>query len=409
MHHLNSIYSQKGAVTLLTSLMMLLVISAVTFAVGRVAINETRLVSDEQRRYIARMAANAGVDRALLSIEDGVFDYISGSVMTDANFDVYFCDPLKAVSGGSETVDECDYVNSDLKAPTSTDRSVLIASKGTYDGATQYINGVASYKKTVGNSIDAPVIAGSVLDVSGSASIVNNGGRITVWSRNSVDVGNGSSTQLDTKILAPQFSNSDYKASLKEGGDPTSTVTGTTAGKKGIDIVENDLNLGSSPEKLFDQFFGGELGDWRDALASEIYSDEVTGDRYFETSDFGNVVPEGFSEKRRIYYEGNLSISGNEQYGTQQEPIVLIVDGNLSFTGGAKIYGIVFVTGDLSGGGNGTCDPDDGCYKVNGSVLVGGQTDLQGNFGVNFDKVALEPLENEVSAELVAGGVKDWW
>ena len=57
MHHSNSICLQTGAVTLLTSLMMLLVISAVTFAVGRVAINETRLVSDEQRRYIARMAA----------------------------------------------------------------------------------------------------------------------------------------------------------------------------------------------------------------------------------------------------------------------------------------------------------------------------------------------------------------
>ena len=405
MHHLNSIFLQKGAVTLLTSLMMLLVISAVTFAVGRVAINETRLVSDEQRRYIARMAASAGMDRALLSVEEGVFDYISGSVMTDANFDVYFCDPLKAVSGGSETVDECDYVNSDLKTPTSTDRLVLIASKGTYDGATQYINGVASYKKTVGNSIDAPVIAGSVLDVSGSASIVNNGGRITVWSRNAVDVGNGSSTQLDTKILAPQYSYAEYESN-PEG---TSTVTGTTAGKKGIDIVENDLNLGSSAEELFDQFFGGELNDWRDSLASEIYSDETTGDKYFETNEFGNVVPDGFSEKRRIYYEGDLSISGNEQYGTPQKPIVLIVDGNLSFTGGAKIYGIVFVTGNLSGGGNGTCDPDDGCYKVNGSVLVGGQTDLQGNFGVNFDKVALGPLENEVSAELVAGGVKDWW
>lgn len=387
MHHLNSIFLQKGAVTLLTSLMMLLVISAVTFAVGRVAINETRLVSDEQRRYIARMAASAGMDRALLSVEEGVFDYISGSVMTDANFDVYFCDPLKAVSGGSETVDECDYVNSDLKTPTSTDRLVLIASKGTYDGATQYINGVASYAKIVGDSFDAPVIAGNVLDVSGSATIVNTDGRITVWSRSTVDVGNGSSTQLTTRIKP---------VSGSEG-----TVIGTTAGKKGIDIIENDSNLRSDPEELFEQFFGREIDAWKAGIATEIYPD---------LGEFSNTAPSGYdNSKRRIFYDGDLSISGNAEYGSSSEPIVLIVNGDFSFTGGAKIHGIVFVKGKLSGGGNGTCDPDDGCYKINGSVLVGGETDLQGNFGVSFDETSMGPIKDTVLAELTAGGVKDWW
>ena len=387
MHHLNSIFLQKGAVTLLTSLMMLLVISAVTFAVGRVAINETRLVSDEQRRYIARMAASAGMDRALLSVEEGVFDYISGSVMTDANFDVYFCDPLKAVSGGSETVDECDYVNSDLKTPTSTDRLVLIASKGTYDGATQYINGVASYAKIVGDSFDAPVIAGNVLDVSGSATIVNTDGRITVWSRSTVDVGNGSSTQLTTRIKP---------VSGSEG-----TVIGTTAGKKGIDIIENDSNLRSDPEELFEQFFGREIDAWKAGVATEIYPD---------LGEFSNTAPSGYdNSKRRIFYDGDLSISGNAEYGSSSEPIVLIVNGDFSFTGGAKIHGIVFVKGKLSGGGNGTCDPDDGCYKINGSVLVGGETDLQGNFGVSFDETSMGPIKDTVLAELTAGGVKDWW
>lgn len=387
MHHPNSICLQTGAVTLLTSLMMLLVISAVTFAVGRVAINETRLVSDEQRRYIARMAASAGIDRGLLSVEEGDFDSISGSLMTDANFNVYFCDPLKAVSGGSETVDECDYVNSDLKTPTSTDRLVLIASKGTYDGATQYINGVASYAKIVGDSFDAPVIAGNVLDVSGSADITNAGGRITVWSRSSVSVGNGSSTQLTTQI--------------KPADGSAGTVIGTTAGKKGIDILENDLNLADNPSDLFEQFFGRSLSSWESTIATEVYPADGT---------FSAVAPAGVDTNiRRIYHTGNLDISGNAVYGTEANPIVLVVDGNMKFTGGAKIYGIVFVKGDLDGGGNGTCKSTDGCYKVNGSILVGGETDLQGNFGINFDEVTMGPIKNAVFAELTAGGVKDWW
>ena len=387
MHHPNSICLQTGAVTLLTSLMMLLVISAVTFAVGRVAINETRLVSDEQRRYIARMAASAGMDRALLSVEEGNFDHISGSIMTDANFDVYFCDPLKAVSGGSETVDECDYVNSDLKTPTSTDRLVLIASKGTYDEATQYINGVASYAKIVGDSFDAPVIAGNILDASGSATIVNEGGRITVWSRSSVDIGQGSSTQLTTRIKP---------VSGSEG-----TVIGTTAGKKGIDIIENDSNLKTDPDELFEQFFGRNLESWKDAIASEVYPD---------LGSFTNAAPAGFdNSKRRIFYNGSLTISGNKEYGSSLEPIVLIVNGDFDFSGAAKIHGIVFVKGKLTGTGTGACDPDNGCYKINGSVIVGGETQLKGNFGVSFDETAMGPIKDTVLAELTAGGVKDWW
>ena len=380
---------QKGAVTLLMAMVMLIIITAVTIAVGKVALTETKLVSDEEKRQVANLIARSATDMALLAIEKGDFSIISGSETwssaNDVTYKVMFCDPQSAISAGEASADTCI-----AKVPTESDRLVLIAAKAEYDGAAQYINSIASYAKELGDQFDAPVITGNVLDVSGSATIKNATGRITAWSGSDIDVGNGNSTELTTIIAAVSGSGA--------------TVIGTTAGKRGIDIIDKDSKLGAlDSSQMFESFFG--MAGSVDTPSYAIWGSQRATESSLTVNRPSNVSE---TDPRRIYIDGDLSISGNDVYGAPDDPIILVINGDFSFTGGAQIYGIVFVAGNLIGGGNGTCKAEDGCYKMNGGILVAGSADLSGNFGINFDQAVIGDVEDRIYAELVAGAAKDW-
>lgn len=409
---MNNIRKQIGAVTLLMALMMLLVISAVTFAIGRMAVDETRNARWENDRAIAYANAVMALSDALYQIENGSISTVSG-----ANYTAYFCDP--GDNFGVSAAEGCGSLQfgssfNYLTEKTWSDenrRSIILAegvSSDAADAAKQYIVATASYVKEFGNNSDTPLVSGSVVDVTGSATLVNRGGRVTVWSGGEADVGNGSSTELDTKILAPQYSYSDYV----NGG--TSTVTGTTGGKKGIDIVDQDSNLkslleDSDSEKLFKTFFGMSLDDWKDLDGIEDITDQT-----FSPLDAKDQIS---GRRRLVYHSGNLSMPSNKVFGSEGFPVILIVDGNLSWSNNSCLYGIVFVSGTLTGQGsaNGSSDSGKSCaddegnkYKMLGSMIVKDEADLSGGFGIYFDKVKLGDPDDWIQADIVAGGWKDW-
>ncbi|WP_191621174.1 PilX N-terminal domain-containing pilus assembly protein [Marinihelvus fidelis] len=78
------------------------------------------------------------------------------------------------------------------------------------------------------------------------------------------------------------------------------------------------------------------------------------------------------------YHEGNYSDSGNNDYGTNEDPQITYIDGDASFGGNVSGAGILFVTGTLSWNGtpnfNGLMVTLGGTFHIDG----GGQG---GNFG----------------------------
>jgi hypothetical protein len=108
---------------------------------------------------------------------------------------------------------------------------------------------------------------------------------------------------------------------------------------------------------------------------------------------------------KSIVITGNPDVTLSGNMGTRENPVTLIIDGNLKLTGSTTIYGIVYVKGILfQGGGN---------ITVYGSVIAGGSVDPSGGGGGSF-KIIFDPLainraaNNTGKPGWTPGSWRDW-
>lgn len=109
----------------------------------------------------------------------------------------------------------------------------------------------------------------------------------------------------------------------------------------------------------------------------------------------------GTSSSGLIWYQGDLSL--NQSLGTLANPILLIVEGDMSIQGNRDIYGFVYVTGNLTYNGN---------VSIQGAVATGGDFNINGGGGAqNLSKnpdVLNRLKESASSFNKVLGTWKDW-
>ena len=86
--------------------------------------------------------------------------------------------------------------------------------------------------------------------------------------------------------------------------------------------------------------------------------------------------------------------------GSAQNPVIMIVEGDFKFNGGATIYGVVYVIGNWSNSGGGSA-------LLNGAAIVEGNMSSTGTTDLDFSS-SVSNLSNITTLVKIPGSWRDF-
>ena len=360
----------RGFVTTTVALLMLLVVSVLVFYVNKGIWLEQRTSINQYQAKQAFNAAEAGLEYVLSvlnattgspirstyltasSAQPGKFSIGTATVTGTPGADLAFSVVISLVSGDS--------------APA--DRFVLTATGGS-DCTTAGTINTCSGRAVVSPIVElTPVLLSPPDDatsVYGATQINGNAARL----RNAEGVGYPLRTG-STLSFSGGAGSSVLVSSLTAG-----SCTGSNK------AMCNGFTSLASSSAFFSSFFGATPGD------VQAMTTAVTSGAGFSSATSGLV-----------WYTGDLNL--NSDLGTTTNPILLVVNGNLTFNGNRDIVGFVYVTGNLT---------ISGASSIQGAVAAAGNTTVQGNVDIAKDTTVLNQLKASASSfNKVPGTWRDW-
>jgi hypothetical protein len=254
-----------------------------------------------------------------------------------------------------------------------------------------------------GNGPKQPFVSKASVGVFGNATIINRYTNSSIWTGGANDI---SGAAFATYLRPSNTATSDYtKLELNSDcevspcGDPnnpgpnTQMVSNKDAGA-GIDIITDDATLSSkTADQFFDMFF---------ALTKAQFMKVAENVDQKLPNAAGVTSPNGMSGV--IWVEGNLTLNAGDVVGSPATPAVLVVNGDFSLSGGATVYGVIYVTGALNITGN---------PVIKGSVI--GESNTTSGGGGTL-KLVYVPIVGDDQAPpfivgtgaIVPGSWKDW-
>ena len=406
---------QRGATTLLITVLILFLASLLVIAVSRTTTMEQRLSANEMRSRQAFEAAQAGFDHALTElVESGSTldaSITSRCLRADGDcsdpvakpFPTYrfaYCDPPPDNNPGLSS-DPCA-VPGTLTCNGVSDpenyKKPLIVSCGWSDDqlGRRFIRQGFQTVPTLGNPSTVPFITKGSIGVQGSATLWNYYTNLNIWSGGPLtNIGNSGRTYVRDPNIAPP-SESDppptpnkqtdcgaYKCYL-EVTDKTTT---------GPDVIDNDPTLANLTDaQMFTLFTGAEdSAYYRDNIAT------MTIDLDDPAADLGDL--DGLLGQA-VYIDGDTTLPSNSTIGSRTRPVVLVIDGNMTGGGGPVVYGIVYVTGNLDVAGN---------ITVYGGMVIEGTTGGTGSLDIVYDPFAVKNADENVGRSApIPGDWRDW-
>jgi hypothetical protein len=372
---LTPVCRQRGATTLLITVVILVLITLVSLYTSRSVLMEQKITNADFRNKEAFEAAEAGLRRAIEYLDedmdqndddfvDSVFIDSTGNGDADTNV-------LALSSGATATVTLPE-------GPASIESAfpLLIRSDGrSADGsALRTVWQTISILNPLPNVPTNPITAKGTVVIGGSATVHNPEGHSTVWSGSNVALGSNQSTA--TQIANPNDAN--YPTCMDDGS--CSVTQASNNNYVGVDVVEYDASLASLDDAaFFKNFFGMTKQDYRQTMVTQDLSSSSA-----DVSSTDDMLQE------IIWIDGDASFTGGPTIGSANEPVILIVDGNASFSGNTNIHGIVMVMGDLNMTGNTTVT---GALVSNGNTSnATGSLDVYYNSSVLFNTTKSAPF-----------------
>jgi len=361
----------RGLVTTTVALLMLLVVSVLVFYVNKGIWLEQRTSINQYQAKQAFNAAEAGLEYVLSvlnattgsprrstyltasSAQPGTFSIATATVTGTPGADLAFSVVISLVSGDS--------------APA--DRFVLTATGGS-DCTTAGTINTCSGRAVVSQIVElTPVLLSPPDDatsVYGATGINGNAARL----RNAEGVGYPLRTGSTLSFSGGGSGSSVLVSSLTAG-----SCTGSNR------AMCNGFTSLASSSAFFSSFFGATPGD------VQAMTTAVTSDAGFSASTSGLV-----------WHQGNLNLGSD--LGTTTNPVLLVVNGNLTFNGNRDIVGFVYVTGNLT---------VSGASSILGAVAAAGDATVQGNVDIEKNSTVLNQLKASASSfNKVPGTWSDW-
>ncbi len=357
--YLFSIKTQKGAATLLTSVILLIAITLVAFLSGKTVLNETKIAADNYRTSQAVAAANYAMDYAINYFDNGGFDQNNNNVNDTSSTDLalgtppFVLPPALTSSDGSQTTSATvTFDNTVCGASGANFSNGMITATGFSDDGTasrtisQCVGPLQIFRNN--DAPDQPLISRASIGLTGNARIINRYTNTTVWAGGPTKI--GSSSSMETYIK-DSVSGVLTNAELLDPGTSSSVPNAQLASNRnlgnGLDIIDNDPNLGLlSGLEFFTNFFAVDSRAQLKAMAQPA----------------PYTVANAQNKSGLLWIEGDSSMTGGT-IGSLTSPAIVVVNGDFSIGGGATIYGLLYVAGT---------------YTVNGTPQIIGSNVVEG-------------------------------
>lgn len=353
---------ERGAVILIIIFVLLGAISLLTLYSVNSGIIGGHTVANEYPVQQAFEAAAAGLDYGVVYLEEN-----NDSILVDSDSDGYINS-----NSFSQTLNNSTNFTVSFTNPTANDFDLIkITATGTSaDGKiTKQMSELVKFTRYLQYIAPLTVVSRGEVELKGSVMVRNLFHPTTIWSGDDVDIKGSAHTESN------------------DGSGSTKSYTHT-------DIVADDSSLDDlSSDSFFSNFFGvsKEIAKSRASLyfsnnRSKTYNDDLDE----KTGEFIWIDQTSKDAK----------ISGNTVIGSLENPVILVVDGDLKISGNATIYGFIFATGDLD---------VKGTVQIEGGVAAGGDTDISGNVDIIYNNEVVNELNNFMGKfGIVSGSWKDF-
>ena len=401
---------QRGISTVVVAVVLMLAAGLVVLYTNRAAIMEQRLSGNEIRQKQAFAAAAAGIEQALAYMRKGGIDHdkdstpdtltsltLAGSGSLSSYYQVKYCaaSSIPACPNAHGTAMPACTAPSDLAAVTT-----VACGWSDDDSSVQRLVQVMGNTPALAGTVSTPVITkGTTNLLTGGASILNYFNDLTVWSGGTfLGQSNTGKTFIRNEVTNPTASESDdYRNTGNSpacNNPPAGYQCSTQGSTIGHDTVLGDRNLSSlSADGFFKYFFGQSATSYRDEKATYV----VDVNNTLSSSNSTSISSIAGLQDQVIWVEGNASLPGD--IGTQDHPVILVVNGDLNLSSNSVVNGFVFVTGQVTGNGSPT---------IYGALVSGGDANATGNLKVIYDPKTLRGGYNLGKASKTPGGWRDW-
>jgi PilX N-terminal len=360
----------QGMITMIMSMLMLFIVSILIFYTNKGIWLEQRSATNQYRAKQAQTAAEAGLEYAI-----SVLNSTSGSPNRTSYLTASSNQPGKyiiannSISGTPGSALAYLVQILPIQGDSSPYERFLLSSEGGSDCSTSGTLGTCNGRAVTRQVIKlTPVLLNPPDD---SASVYGN---FSINGSGTIENSTGVGYPLKTRDTAITITGG---ASNISG----SLTTGNCASSRALCGAFSEI---TSVNAFFASYFGSSTTDVKSLTTP------ITDASTLSTSSSG-----------LIWHQGNLSL--NQSVGTLANPVLLIVDGDLTIQGNRDIYGFVYVTGKMAYNGN---------VSIQGAVATGGDFDINGGGGTqNLSKnpdVLNRLKESASSFNKVLGTWQDW-
>lgn len=403
-------YKQAGAVTLLTSVMIMLLATILVVAVSRTTIMEQRISGNEIRTRLAHEAAEAGLNFGIAYLtqtsqggvtvpmgadkdKNTVADTIALATLTGTSnqYSVAFCSPTENLSAVS--CPDAPGAVTCTAVPTTYFRTPRIVACGWSDdglGRAMLSQGVGTVPP-VSSPVTMPLTAKGGVNVQGSATITNYYNNLTVWSGGSLsNIGNSGKTFVRNPNVPPPANSVPPPTPPSACSSSDDYVCLTDKNSTGPDVIDADPTLSNLTDAALFKIYFGQI----DVAA---YSANVASMADVAPGNVGTL--DGVKQESFVV-TGNITDTMNFTIGSRDQPVVMIVNGDWTGGGNTTIYGIVYVTGNVDLAGTKT---------VYGGMVVEGTVAGTGSLDIIYDPLVSDNAANRTGrAGSIPGSWRDW-
>ena len=363
--NLSQMGRQDGAATILLALVLLIAITLVSLFGARTAVMEQKISSNEYRAKQAFEAADAG-------LEYGVSYFYNGGADQDGDGTLDTLVP--------PTLDQAGVGNGAIQSITFTDQTpagssgfnrVLVTAVGTSDDSsvTRTVSQIVNKTPLMTNPPTHPLTVLGQVDTTGNMDVTNLFADATILAGGKVTLDGSASTTI----------------SDGSGGE----TTGSDKWGIGSAITAEDPTLsGMSAADFFEYLFGSSKA------AVKSNAQVVTG----STGGGGMTHLLAGLSGPIIWIDGNTKLTAKSTIGSQDNPIILIVDGQLMTAGTSKIYGVVYAK-DGFGAGN---------FTIEGASIQEGNFTGTGSMKVVFNQTVMDNLNKMGYLAKLTGSWRDF-
>lgn len=413
------VHRQRGAATLFTTIVVLVLMTMVAFFANRGVLFERKTAANQYRSTKAIEAAEAGIEWALAnlnsmrrvnaacatttasgsrSFRDRYLDPDNNGSFAEA-FET--SEPLCTLVGGNWTC-SCP---SGGAAPTAT---ACTAPEGCPTFRVRFermpVDSTLVRIQAMGcTNAQAPCTTGGGAEADGSArvsqvvklySALATLPAAAITAKGYVDFGSNAITATNSD---PGTNGITINAGLDITGFINSSTVKTLPGTpEGASLVGNDQSLATlSDDQMFRTFFGSTREQFRDSPSTTVVNcSGVCNTSLLSAIDAG---------ARTIWVEGNMVLNANDVFGSLERPVMLVVNGNIEVRGTMTFYGVLYCqnsTWDNTGGGN---------AQIFGAAISEGNFTATGTPDPTYDPRVLQNLRQTSGAYAkVAGGWRDF-